>query len=200
MLAFALFGGASWIVLTYLPLLIYEHYHVSLELAAFQATFYMQVAGIVAEPILGHVSDRWSAYNVKNRFYFCALTGLAGLPALMAIGLGRHRGVLIAGLAVFGMVCAAYDVSFMPMLTYVTSKYQRATAYGYLNLASCLSGGAAAMVAALMMKTLGLSFVVASSGGLFLLVFLVLIVTARVTLPRDILMQSVGKGNHVSNN
>jgi hypothetical protein len=56
------------------------------------------------------------------------------------------------------------------------------------------------MVAALMMKTLGLSFVVASSGGLFLLVFLVLIVTARVTLPRDILMQSVGKGNHVSNN
>src|SRR5581483_1401560 len=121
-----------------------EHYHLSLELAAFQSTFYMQMAAILVEPFIGHVSDRWSAKNPKNRFYLCAFAGLAGLPALTAIGLGSHRGVLIPGLLLCGTVFAAADVSWMPMLTYVAKRYQRATAFGYLNMASCLAGGISA--------------------------------------------------------
>ena len=186
MLAYALLGGASWIVATYLPLLIYEHYHFSLEWAAFEATFYVQISTFVAEPLLGHLSDAWSAGSVQRRFYFCALGVLAGLPALAAMGLGGHTTVLIVGMLLYGMVAAASDVSFMPMLTYVTSKYQRATAFGLLNLSSCLAGGTSAILAALMMKTVGLPLVFACSGGLYVLAVLVLVVTARVTLRGDL--------------
>jgi predicted MFS family arabinose efflux permease len=185
MLSYALWSGASWVVITYLPLLIYEHYHLSLEMAAFQATFYMQLSGFVSEPVLGHLSDIWSAGNAKNRYYFCAWGALLGLPALAAIGLGRHTGILITGMLMFGMVTAVSDVNYMPMLTIITTKYQRATAWGYVNFSGCLAGGTSAMLAALTMKRLGLPFVFASCGGLFVLVFLALMVTVRVTLSRD---------------
>jgi MFS family permease len=185
MLAFALAAGAYWILFTFLPLFIYEHHHLSLESAAFQATFFMQATGMVADPFLGHVSDRWSARNARNRFFFCALAGGVGLPALVAVGYGSHAIILILGLLLFGMVSAAADVSWMPMLTYVTSQYQRATAFGYLNMAGCLAGGLSAIVAALTMKKHGLGLMIASGGAMFFLLALVLVVAANVFLPRD---------------
>jgi MFS family permease len=191
MFAYALCSGASWLVVTYLPLLIYEHYHLSLEVAAFQATFYIQLSAFVAAPILGHLSDIWPAGHARNRFYFCALGGLLGLPALAAIGLGRRTGILIIGMLAFGMVSAVSNVNYPPMLACVATKYQRATAFGYLNLSGCLAGGASSMLAGLTMKTLGLPFVFASCGGLFVLAFLVLMATVRITLSRDYVAESV---------
>ena len=190
MVAFSLSAGAYWILFTFLPLFIYEHYHLSLELAAFQATFYMQATAMVADPLLGHVSDKWSARNAKNRFLFCALAGFVGLPALAAVGFGNHAPTLIMGLVLFGMVFAATNVSMMPMLSYVTSQYQRATAFGYLNMAACLAGGLSAMVTALTMKKYGLGPLIASGGGMFFLLALVLVVAAMAFLHRDFLLES----------
>jgi MFS family permease len=182
-------SGALWILFTFLPLFIYEHYHLSLELAAFQATFYMQVTAMVSDPLLGHISDRWSARNPKNRFLFCALAGFVGLPVLAAVGFGNHTPTLIMGLVLFGMVSATMDVSMMPMLSYVTSQYQRATAFGYLNMAGCLAGGLSSMVAALMMKKYGLGLLIACGGGMFFLLALVLVVAAQAFLRRDFVLE-----------
>jgi len=185
MAAFALASGALWVVSTYLPLFIYEHYHRSLAGAAFLGTFYMQVSAMVADPVLGHVSDRWSGRNAKNRFLFCALVGCAGFPALAAVGLGSHVALLIGGLVLLGMVAAGMDVSWMPMLSYVTTKYQRATGFGLLNMAACLTGGLTAMIAALTMRKYGLGLLMALGGILFLLLALVLSAAADAFLQRD---------------
>ena len=144
---------------------------------------------MVADPLLGHVSDKWSARNVKNRFFFCALAGFVGLPALAAVGLGSHTAILITGLVLFGVASAGADVSWMPMLSYVTSKYQRATGFGYMNMAACLAGGIAAMVAALTMKKYGLGLLIASGGVLFFLLALVLVVAAKAFLHRDLVSE-----------
>jgi MFS family permease len=186
MLAFALSSGAYWILFTYLPLFIYERHHLGLVEAAFLATFCMQVSAMVLDPLLGHVADKWSARNAKNRFWFCALAGLVGLPALTAVGLGSHVVILIAGLVLFGMASAGADVSWMPMLSYVTRKYQRATAFGYLNMAACLAGGLTATLTALLMKRYGLGLLIASGGMMFLLLALILLVAAHAFLYRDI--------------
>jgi hypothetical protein len=79
------------------------------------------------------------------------------------------------------------------MLSYVTSKYQRATAYGYLNMAACLAGGIAAMVAALTMEKYGLGVLIASGGGLFFLLALVLVVAANAFLHRDLVSEGPGE-------
>ena len=190
MAAFSLASAALWIVFTFLPLFIFEHYHLSVESAAFHATFYMQIAGVVGDPFLGHISDKFSAHNLKNRFLFCAFAGVLGLPALAAVGFGKHIVTLIVGLLAFGVASAGADVSWMPMLSYVTSKYRRATAFGYLNMASCLAGGLAAMVAALTMREYGLGLVIACGGGMFFLLAPVLIATAHAFLQRDCVPES----------
>jgi predicted MFS family arabinose efflux permease len=193
MVAFSLSSGAYWILFTFLPLFIYGRYHVSLELAAFQATFYLQVSAMVGDPLLGHVSDQWSARNPKNRFFFCALAGFVGLPALAAVGFGSHTAILIMGLLLFGMASAGADISWMPMLSYVTSKYQRASAFGYLNMVACMAGGISAMVSALVMKKHGLGGPITSGGVMFFLMALVLVVAAQVFLHRDFVSESPGK-------
>jgi MFS family permease len=190
-LAFALSSGALWILFTYLPLFVYEHHHLSLASAAFLATFYMQATAMVADPLLGHVADKWAVRNAKNRFLFCALAGFVGLPALAAVGLGSHVAILIVGLVLFGMVSAGVDVSFMPMLSYVTRKYQRATGFGYLNMAACLAGGLAAMATALTMKRYGLGLLIASGGVLFVLLSLLLLAAAHAFLERDFVSENL---------
>ena len=75
------------------------------------------------------------------------------------------------------------------MLCYVTTKYQRATAFGFLNMAACLTGGLSAMVTALTMRRFGLGLLIASGGVLFVLLALLLIAAAHAFLQRDSVLE-----------
>jgi predicted MFS family arabinose efflux permease len=183
--AFSLAGVAFWVLFTYLPLFVYERYRVSLEEAAFQATFYMQVSAMVLMPVIGGVSDRWTRRDRRNRFYACALVSLLGIPALLGVGGGTHPAVLIGGLIAFGIVMAGTDASWMPMLCYVTQTRQRASAYGILNTCATLAGGTAAMVTALIMKKVGLGTVISSLAGLFFALAILVGVAGAWFLQRD---------------
>jgi MFS family permease len=189
MAAFGFAGITFWIVFTYLPLFIYERYRMSLEAAAFQATFYMQLSAMIAMPLFGMVSDAWTERAPRNRFLACAVVSALAIPALIAIGSGDAAPLLIAGLLVFGLAMAGTDASWLPMLCYVTRPRQRATAYGVLNTCSTVAGGCAAMATALVMKKVGLGAVIASLGTLFLLITILLIVVAYRLLPRDMVAE-----------
>jgi predicted MFS family arabinose efflux permease len=167
--AFSLASASYWVLFTYLPLFVYERYRLSLEAAAFQATFFVQASAMVSMPLFGAASDRWTNRHPRNRFLAAALVTALGIPALIAIGGGRHGAVLIAGLVVFGLVMAGADASWLPMLCAFTQPHQRATAYGILNTAGTIAGALAAMITALVMKRLGLGFVIASLGALYIL-------------------------------
>jgi predicted MFS family arabinose efflux permease len=167
--AFSLASASYWVLFTYLPLFVYERYRLSLEAAAFQATFFVQASAMVSMPLFGAVSDRCTNRHPRNRFLAAALVTALGIPALMAIGGGSHGAVLIAGLLVFGLVMAGADASWLPMLCAFTQPQQRATAYGILNTAGTIAGAVAAMTTALVMKRLGLGFVIASLGALYVL-------------------------------
>jgi MFS family permease len=160
-----------------------------LELAAFRATFYLQSSGAIALPLFGAVSDFYSSRNPTNRFVVCAIVSLAGLPGLFAVGLGTRASTLILGLLLIGVSLAATDASWMPMLCMVTVPRQRATGYGLLNMATCLSGGIVTLVVALSMKSLGLATLIVGVGVLFVPLCALLLFTGYVLLPRDIAAQ-----------
>jgi len=185
MVAFGLTGIVFWVLFTYLPLFVYERYRVSLETAAFQATFYMQVSAMLLMPGIGALSDSWTRRDPRNRFLACGLVGLLGIPALLAVGGGTHSAVLIAGLIAFGVVMAGTDASWMPMLCFVTLPRQRATAYGILNTCATLAGGTAAMVTALVMKRVGLGTVISSMAVLFLALAALVVVAGFRLLKHD---------------
>ncbi len=188
MLVFSLASMTYWVLFTYLPLFIYEHYRLSLESAAFQSTFYLQFSAMVLMPLFGTFSDRWARRGARFRFLAFALTSLSGIPALLAIGVGHDIALLIAGLIIFGLVMAAGDASWLPMLCHVVLPHQRATTYGILNACGTLAGGLAAMATALVMKSVGLGLLIASLAAFFLLIAVVLLGIARWFLPRDLVV------------
>ncbi len=193
MVAFALASAAFWIVTTFLPLFVYEHSRVSLEAAAFRATFYAQVSGLVTMPLFGALSDRWTMRAARNRFVVCAVVAIAGAPAVLAIGLGNSGAALISGLLLLGIANAATDASWMPMLCNVTYPYQRATAYGILNMASCLAGGIAAFGTALIMGSVGLGSIIASLWVLFVALSGLILLTGFVMPPCGPAIQPSGR-------
>lgn len=185
MIAFALSGTAYFILFTFLPLFIFENFGLSVEAAAFQATFFMQASALILNPAMGAIADKGSASLPRNRFLFAALTAATALPALSMVGFGTTTVVLTAGLVAFGVAMAGTDVSWTPMLSTVVSERNRATAYGIMNLASCFAGGTATFVGSLLMKTYGLGGLVASGGLLFLLLGILLLITGIFWLPRN---------------
>jgi MFS family permease len=185
MAMFAMTSMAYWVLFSYLPLFVYEQYHLSLEAAAFQATFYIQVSAVLLMPFYATVSDRWTARDARYRYLACALASSLGLPALLAMGSGGHIVVLTVGLLLFGLAMASSDASWLAMLCNVTAPRQRATAYGLLNCAGTLAGGFAAFATALLMKRFGLGFLIASLGAMYVLISLLMLVCGYWLLKRD---------------
>jgi predicted MFS family arabinose efflux permease len=183
--AFSLIAIVFWVLFSYLPLFIFERYQLSLESAAFQATFYMQVSAVILIPIFGAVYDIWTVRRERNRFLACALVCMLGIPALIAIGTGNHAAILVGGLIMFGLVMAGTDASWLPMLCSITSRHQRAIAYGLLNTSGTLAGGCAAMATALMMKSFGLGSIITFLGALFVLMAVMLSLVAYRLLDHD---------------
>ena len=185
MLVFSMTSISYWILFTYLPLFVYEQYHLTLQSAAFQATFFIQAADVGLMPIYATFADRWSRRHVRNRYLACGLTSALGLPALIAIGAGRHTIVLTAGLILFGLVMAAADASWLPMLCSVMSPQHRASGYGLLNFSGTLMGGIAALFTALLMRSLGLGTIIAALGVMYLAIAGLLLICGYWLLPND---------------
>src|SRR5207237_5530520 len=98
MAMFAMTSMAYWVLFSYLPLFVYEQYHLSLEGAAFQATFYIQITAVVAMPFYATISDRLTARDPRYRYLACAVASSLGLPALLAMGIGTYIAVLTVAL------------------------------------------------------------------------------------------------------
>lgn len=167
---FAMTSIAYWVLFSYLPLFVYEQYHLSLEGAAFQATFYVQITAVIAMPFYATLSDRLTAKDERFRYLACALASFLGLPALLVVGSSSRIAVLTIGLILFGVAMASSDASWLAMLCNVTTARQRATAYGLLNCSGTLAGGFAAFATALLMNRYGLGFLIASLGILYALI------------------------------
>ena len=183
--SFSLISMVFWILFTYLPLFIYEHYKVSLESAAFQASFYIQASAFILMPFLSAASDAWAAGRDRNRFLVCAMASALGIPALIGVGWGSSSATLIGSLVLFGLVMAATDASWLPMLCTVTRAHERALGYGLMNTFATLAGGCAAMITALVMKRLGLGTVIGTLSVLFAFMVLLMVLIAFCLLKRD---------------
>ena len=182
---FAMTSMAYWVLFSYLPLFVYEQYHLSLEVAAFQATFYIQITAVMVMPFYATISDRLTARDARYRYLACAVTSSLGLPALLDMGSGNHIAVLTVGLFLFGVAMASSDASWLAMLCNVTAPRQRATAYGLLNCSGTLAGGFAAFATALLMKRFGLGFLIASLGAMYVLISFLMLACGYWFLKRD---------------
>jgi MFS family permease len=148
---------ANWLIYTWLPLFLFERFHMSMTIAGFSATFYIQAASYAGVVAGGVLSDRWAVRYPGARI-FCQIAGLAiASPFLAALGITNSKTLLITALISFGLGRGLFDCNTMPTLREVVGPDLSATGYGVFNMAGCLAGGAGAAVAGWMKQTVGLA-------------------------------------------
>jgi MFS transporter, Spinster family, sphingosine-1-phosphate transporter len=166
---FAAMAIANWIVYTWLPLYLYERFHMSLAEAGFTATFYIQGAsfgGIIAG---GWLADRWSAVSARGRILTQTCGLLLASPFLFLLGNTGARLALAAALVLFGIGRGFYDCNTMPVLSQAAPDELRSTGYGIFNCAGCVAGGIAAALAGALKSALGLAAAFQIAGGILFL-------------------------------
>jgi MFS family permease len=154
---FSAMAIANWLVYTWLPLYLYERFHMGLAEAGFTATFYIQgasFAGIIAG---GWLADRWSMRSPRGRLYTQTFGVLLASPFLFLLGNAGSRMMLISALVLFGAGRGFYDCNTMPVLCQVARDGLRSTGYGIFNFAGCVAGGLVALLAGVLKNALGLA-------------------------------------------
>lgn len=138
----ALTGVANWIIYGWLPTYLREQFHLGLGTAGLSAAAYLQIASFVGIMAGGAWADRWSRRNPSARMLVPALGYAAAAPALFVLGWSDTLAVALAALVLFGLGRGCYDANCMPILRSLVAGRYSATGYGFLNLISCLAGGA----------------------------------------------------------
>lgn len=173
--AFTAMAIVNWIVYTWLPLFLFERFHLSLTNAGFSATFYIQAASYTGAIAGGLLTDRWVQRTPRARI-FAQSGGMAlAAPFLVLLSLATSQPALIAALITFGLGRGLVDCNMMPnLLDAVPARYS-ATGYGIFNMAGCIIGGLGAAVAGSLKTHLGLSAAFQGAALILLLGGLVLL-------------------------
>ncbi len=147
---------SNWLVYTWLPLFLYERFHLSLGAAGFSATFYLQAASYVGVIAGGVMADRWSRTSRRARIY-TQVAGLAiGAPFIALVSVAGSMGMLIGAVIAFGLGRGFYDCNTMPALRDAVGASHSGTGYGLFNMAGCVVGGVGVAAAGFLKQHLGL--------------------------------------------
>lgn len=157
---------AYWCVYTWLALYLYDRFNMSLTLAGFSSTFYIQAASFAGILVGGWVADRWARFDARGRALTQTIGLAAAAPFLFLVGSTASEVILVPCLLLFGLGRGFFDCNLMPVVCQIVSPDLRATAYGVLNLTSCIAGGAMAAAGALLKDTIGLGGAIQLSAAL----------------------------------
>jgi predicted MFS family arabinose efflux permease len=174
-LVFTIVGICNWMVYTWMPMYLYEHFHLTLAQAGFAATFYLQAGSLGGTALGGWLADRWSRVNPRGRQLTQAIGLLAAAPFLFLTGIAGAPAVLYIGLTVFGIGRGFYDCNCMPVLCQIARPALRGSGFGVFNCASCIAGGLAAVGAGALKSTIGLGGSLAATGMLLFVSSLMLL-------------------------
>ncbi len=155
--AFTAISIANWLIYTWLPLFLYERFHMSMTSAGFSATFYIQAASYAGAIAGGIAADRLSARNPRARVICQTGSLILAAPFLVLLSITSVPMLLIAALIAFGLGRGIFDCNTMPIVRDITAPHLSAMAYGILNMVGCLAGGLGAAVAGSLKQRLGLN-------------------------------------------
>jgi MFS transporter, Spinster family, sphingosine-1-phosphate transporter len=169
MFVFAAVSVGDWAVYTWMPVYLFERFHMSLAEAGFSATFYLKGGGVVGILAGGALADRFSRRSERGRLLTQAAGLLLAAPFLFFAGIAGSPVLLLVALALFGFGKAAYDCNTMPVLCQIARPDLRSTGFGIFNFAGCIAGGGVAAIAGAVKDTVGLGGTLQVAGAFLLL-------------------------------
>ncbi len=132
---------ANWMIYTWLPTYLKEHFSLGLGAAGIAATVYIQMASLAGALAGGAWADRWSRRCRQSRALVPAIGSFAAAPCLFLAASTHALPVAIVGLTVFGLGRGFFDANLMPMLRDIVGWRYSAMGYGFLNCIGSAAGG-----------------------------------------------------------
>lgn len=186
MAAFASANFLAMVLLTWMPTYLYSRFHLSLAMAAFDATAFPQLASMGGSVCGGYLADLWARGHRGGRVLVQSVGVLAGAPFVVLCGLGSSLQLVILALICWGFFKGMYDSNIFASAFDVVPMASRGTVSGWMNCVGWLvGGGLAPVMIGLMAKYTSLGNAIALSAAIYVLAGIVLIVTMRFFLPGD---------------
>ncbi len=138
---FSINGILNWLVYTWLPTFLREHFHLNLGKAGISATGYIQVSAFAGVLIGGLLADRWAVRNKRARLNVIVIGFTVGLPFLFLIPTTQLFAIAILGMIIYGIAKGFNDSNLMPVLCQVIDNRYLATGYGFMNFLSTVISG-----------------------------------------------------------
>lgn len=139
--AWGLLGVASWMIAGWLPTYYKEHFNLTQTQAGIYATGYFFTAMLLGVLSGGAIADYWHKTNKRARILLPALGLIIATPGIFIASNTDIVWVAVVGFMIYAFTRPFLDANMMPILCMVADQRYLATAYGILNLFSCVVGG-----------------------------------------------------------
>jgi len=168
----------AMVFLTWLPSYLTRTFHMSLTMAGFSATAYLQAASVLGVLTGGMVADGWVRKDRRGRMWTQAVGLFAGVPFLLLTGWTFSVAVFIFATMGFGFFKGMYDANIWASLHDVVPPERRATAVGVMNSIGWLGGGIAPVAMASASGVWGMGMCLSATSAVYAVAGLLLVLGA----------------------
>jgi MFS family permease len=140
----------------------------SLSMAGFSATAYLQVASVLGVLCGGLLADRLVRRYRGGRMMAQTLGLFCGAPFIFMVGWTLQVPWLIMAMACFGLFKGIYDSNIWASLHDVVPPERRATAVGVINSIGWLGAGTATVTVAAASQRFGMSACISATSLIYL--------------------------------
>lgn len=196
------FFGANFVALvflTWMPKFLKDKFSLSLTLAGVGATVFIQIASMFGSVFGGWLADRRSRHRPGGRIWVQSVGLFLGAPFIFLCGSTQELRTLAIAMTLFGLCKGMYDANIWASLYDVVPPARRASAVGMMNMIGWLGGGLGSLSIGLAVDRGGvsMSMAIASTGAIYLVVAVLLLLAAVVLAPRDMrrMQQEAAQGD-----
>jgi MFS family permease len=177
-----IFTGANFVAsafLTWLPTFLYQKFQLTLAVAGFSATAYMQLASVVGVLVGGLLADRFVRSMRGGRMLTQGIGMLCGSPFLLWSGWAASLPLLVSALLCFGFCKGLYDANIWASLYDTIPAHRRGFAAGLMNSIGWLGGGLAPLGIAAATQWVSMGTAISSTAAIYLVLGTAMILLSR---------------------
>lgn len=187
LLAFVGANAVAGVLYVWLTTFIKEKFNVSLTVAAFTGTVYIQLAAMVGSICGGFLADAWRRRWLGGRVAVQALGILCGTPLIVVCARAEQLPIVIAGMLALGFCKGVYDSNIWASIYEVVPASRRSSAVGMANMVGWGAAGFGSYkLGSLVDGGMSMSDALAWLAQIYALVAVLLVMTAIVFVPRHI--------------
>jgi MFS family permease len=186
----AVFVGANFVAsifLTWMPSFLHDKFGMSLSMAGFSATAYLQVASVLGALSGGVLADRLARNHRGGRMLTQGIGLMLGVPFIFVTGQTQSVQVLVLAMIGFGYCKGLYDANIWASLYDVVKPERRASALGFMNSIGWVGGAVAPVAIAAASESYGMSDCISATSQIYLFLGVLL-------LSASMLRRRYGKG------